>query len=109
MLRNPFERQLLTIAEVSFATGFKKSTVAGWIHQGLLKRYGRPRHTRVNWDELAELMSNPPLPEVRLAPKPGPPKQGLKPIEQHRREISLMDAHIAGLKSAVRSGNLVGK
>lgn len=102
-LRNPFGRQLLTKAEIAYALGIKKGTITYWAHRGYLKRYGTRHAARYNWDEVVELMENPPKFKVG---RPVGTRTGRHTSwigQEDRKAISLMDAAIAGLKAQAYS------
>lgn len=99
-LHNPFGRQLLTPAEAAYATGYKKTAIRYWIQVGYLHRYGTARALRVHWDQLAELMTNPP--KLKPGGGPGPKRKPIQSPEERKRELSLLDAALAGMKAEVK-------
>lgn len=112
-LKNPFGRQLLTPAEAGWALGLTRKTILGWMGQGKFTFYGTYRKRWLDWNELVEVIKNPP-PNRHRGPKIGtggrPRKNGPgKPARSTRQEISLLDAAIAGLREEARRKDALAK
>lgn len=111
-LHNPFIRQLITCAEAAYIVGYKKNTIKYWIAKGYLKKYGVGR-IRVDFEQLAELMTNPPNVWPKRDRKGIGGRPRLSPSGRYakmKKETTLLDAAIAGMRAeALRKDAEVAK